>query len=148
MQQQLSFDLPDLDGKKTKAKIEDIFDKYRIFKMLDFEEREATTTQSYSDMPTGKGTVSDQTANIAIYNVDEPESRRAFMERVERAVKRLHPQERLLIEERYMKEDYVFDFVVFNQKFNPAISREKYKKLREAAFYKLALAFRLDVKKE
>ncbi|TYP67411.1 hypothetical protein BCM02_12429 [Paenibacillus methanolicus] len=47
-----------------------------------------------------------------------------------------------------MKEDYVFDYVVFNQKFDPPISESKYYKIKWRAFYKLALILNIQVVKE
>lgn len=149
MQMQLGFELPELDRKKTQAAVEAALDKYRIFKMVTFEEREAGTTAGYSERFHGPTNVtSDQTAQIAIYNVDTPAMRLAYCEKIERAVARLAQREKLLITERYMKEDYVFDYVVFNQIFDPPISESKYYKLKWRAFYKLALILNIQVVKE
>lgn len=145
---QLNFELPELDRRRTQQAVESALEKYRIFKTITFDEREANTTAGYSDMPRSyTGTTTDQTASIAIHNVDVPAQRRAYCERIERAVRRLHPKERLLIEERYMKEDYVYDFAVYNQKFNPPISKGTYIKIRWKAFYKLALTLDIAVEK-
>lgn len=147
--EQMSFELPELDRKKTQDAVEAALEKYRLFKTITFEEREASITASYSERfhgPTNQ--TSDQTANIAIYNVDTQAARRAYCERIERAVRRLHPKERLLIEERYMKSAYVYDYVVYNQIFNPAISAGTYAKLRRNAFYQLALMLNIAVEKK
>jgi hypothetical protein len=39
--------LPELDRKKTQEAVEDALEKYRIFKFISFEKREATITASY-----------------------------------------------------------------------------------------------------
>ncbi|WP_369994053.1 ArpU family phage packaging/lysis transcriptional regulator [Paenibacillus sp. RC84] len=148
----MSFELPELDRKATKAAVEDAFEKYRIYKFIFFEEREASITAGYTERFHGPTNVtSDQTASIAIYNTDEPERRRKYCERLERAVRRLHPKERLLIEERYMKEDfegdYIKDYQVYSFKFNPPISKETYTKIRWKAFYKLSLILNIAVLK-
>ncbi|GBF73134.1 transcriptional regulator [Paenibacillus sp. 598K] len=136
---QMEFELPELDKKRTQVVVEAVLEKYRMFKTITLEEREASTTASYSDMPRSyTGTTSDQTANIAIHNVDGAAVRREYCNKIDRAVKRLHPKERLLIEERYMKDDYVFDWMVYQQIFNPAISKDTYIKIRWKAFYRLA----------
>lgn len=142
-------DLPELDGKKTKEAVESALEKYRIFKTTDPEEREASLTASWSDMPKGDtGTTSDQTGDIATFNVDIKKQRRDYCKKLENVVNRLHPMERLLIEERYMKEPYVFDYQVYAFIFNPPISQGKYKKLRRNAIYKIALALDIAVEKE
>jgi ArpU family phage transcriptional regulator len=146
----LSFELPELDRKATQAKVEEHLDRYRIFKYLTLEEREASITASSTERfhgPTNQ--TSDQTASIAIYNVDEQLKRKHFCERVEWAVKRLPKMERFLIEERYMSEDaeYLTDYNVYYHKFQPTISEKTYSKIRWKAFYKLALNLDIAVAK-
>ncbi|WP_245240480.1 MULTISPECIES: hypothetical protein [Paenibacillus] len=83
-------------------------EKYRIYKYLSVEEREAGTTAAYSDIPRSSPTnvTSDQTANIAIYNVDSQAYREEYCKRVGRAVKRMPKMESFLIESRYMTKEY------------------------------------------
>ncbi len=138
----LDFELPELDRKATQAAVERELEKYRIFKHLTFEEKEAATTSHINDIGGGKGNLtSDQTGSVAIYNVDEKSVRRKYCERIERAVKRLPPMERFLIETRYMADDaeYLTDMKVYCFKFQPPISPPTYDKIRWKAFYKLAL---------
>ncbi|MCA0754852.1 transcriptional regulator [Paenibacillus sp. N4] len=144
----MGFELPELDRKRTQAAVEAALEKYRIFKTITFEEREASTTAGYNERFHGPtNTTSDQTASIAIHNVDVPAARRVYCTKIERAVARLHPKERLLIEERYMKDDYVYDWTVYQQIFNPPISAGTYTKIRWKAFYKLALALDIAIEK-
>lgn len=141
-------DLPELDGKRTKEAVEAALEKYRIFMTTDVEEREASTTSSLSNTPRGNtGTTSDQTGDIATYNIDIKKQRQDYCRRVDRVVNRLHPMEKLLIEERYMKSPYVFDYQVYTFKFKPPISPGKYKKLRRNAIYQIALALDIAVEK-
>ncbi|MCY9765030.1 transcriptional regulator [Paenibacillus alvei] len=148
---QLSFELPELDRKKTQTAVEDALEKYRIFKYVSFEEREASITASYSDMPRSNTNVtSDQTADIAIYNTDMQEARKTYCDRIERAVRRLPRMERFLIEERYMSDDaeYITDYNVYCFKFQPPIGKDTYAKIRWKAFYKLALSLNIQVVQE
>lgn len=132
--------LNDLDGGKTQEKIDLVFTKYRYYKSITFEEREASTTASYSDIPRSyTGTTSDQTANIAIYNVDEPEARQNYIDRIEKAVRKLPFRLRNLIEKRYMQEDDETDFNVYTNILE--ISRTKYTNMRFEAFYRIVILF-------
>lgn len=143
------FQLPELDRKKTQAAVEAALEKYRIFRTITFEEREAGITAGYNERFHGPTNVtSDQTAQIAVHNADVPAMRKTYCERIERIVKRLHPKERLLIEARYMKEAYVYDYAVHNHIFNPPISRCTYDKIRRNAFYQISLALDIAVEKE
>ncbi|SMF88045.1 phage transcriptional regulator, ArpU family [Paenibacillus uliginis N3/975] len=142
--------LPEIDRKKTQAAVEAAFEKYRIYKYLTFEEREASITASYEDRPSGPTNVtSDQTASIAIYNVDSSKHRNDYCDRIERLVKRLPRMEKFLIEERYMttEHDYITDQKVYSFSFQPPISEKTYSKIRWRAFYKLALNMNLVVEK-
>ncbi|WP_211745372.1 ArpU family phage packaging/lysis transcriptional regulator [Paenibacillus sp. Marseille-Q4541] len=143
--------LPEIDREQTQANVEAALAKYRIYKYLSFEEREASITAGYDDSPRSSPTnvTTDQTARIAIFNVDTNAFRKDYCDRVERSVKRMPAQERLLIEERYMtnEHDYITDQNVYNHKFKPPISAGTYAKIRWKAFYKLALNMNLIVEK-
>lgn len=146
----MSFELPELDRKATQKAVERELEKYRIFKYLTFEEKEPSVTSSYTERfhgPTNEKV--DQTAQVAISNVDELEKRRKFCERIEKAVKRLPRMERFLIEERYMSKDaeYLTDYNIYSFKFQPPISEKTYSKIRWRAFYKLALSLNIAVLK-
>ncbi|MDT0163835.1 ArpU family phage packaging/lysis transcriptional regulator [Bacillus sp. AG4(2022)] len=148
--QNQSFTLPELDRKATQTAIEAELEKYRLYKYLAFEEKEASITASSEVRfhgPTNE--TSDQTGNIAIYNADQQKYRKAFCERMERAVRYLPKMERFLIEERYMSDDseYITDYNVYNFKFQPPISHVKYAKIRWKAFYRLALNLNIVVTK-
>lgn len=146
----MSFELPELDRKATQRKVEEHLEKYRLFKYLTFDEREASITASPEVRyhgPTNE--IGDQTGSIAIYNADEQLYRKRFCERTEKAVQRLPKMERFLIEERYMSEDseYLTDYNVYCFKFQPPISAMTYAKIRWKAFYRLALNLNIAVTK-
>ncbi|MGG4219605.1 ArpU family phage packaging/lysis transcriptional regulator [Paenibacillus jamilae] len=89
--------LPGIDQERTQSEVEAAFEKYRLYKFLTFEEREAKTTAIWSDSPRSfTGTTTDQTASIAIHNVDTPAARREYCERIERIVRRLPRMEKFL----------------------------------------------------
>lgn len=146
----MDFELPELDRKATKEKVEEHLQKYRIAKYLTTEEREASITSSSEPRyhgPTNQ--TSDQTGNIAVYNADEEVKRKQFCQRTERAVKHLPPMERFLIETRYMSADseYISDLTVYFHRFQPQITSKTYDKIRWKAFYKLALNLNIAVTK-
>ncbi|GIO95043.1 ArpU family transcriptional regulator [Paenibacillus lautus] len=133
--------LPELDRRKTQNAVEAIFEKYRIYKTITFEVRETSVTASYTERFHGPTNVtSDQTASVAIYNVDMPAARKQYCEIIESIVERLGDREQTLIRERYMKQDDVFDYKVYNHILEPPVSKDTYTKIRTRAFYKLALA--------
>ncbi|KON69922.1 transcriptional regulator [Peribacillus butanolivorans] len=144
----MSFELPELDRKETQKALEETLKKYRLYKYLLYEEREASVTSSPEVRyhgPTNQ--TGDQTGSIAIYNTDQQTYRKNFCKRLECAVSRLPKLERFLIEERYMQEesDYLTDYNVYCFKFQPAISEKTYSKIRWKAFYKVALNLNIAV---
>jgi ArpU family phage transcriptional regulator len=143
------FDLPELDKRKTKDAVEDALNKYRVYKYLDFEERETSTTASWKEAVVSSSGTTDQTANAAIYNADAKKMRKDYCTKVERAVKRLPHLERFLIEKRYMdhEADYMTDLKMYTTVFQPPIGQKFYYKLQWKAFYKIALALDLNVTK-
>lgn len=146
----MSFELPELDRKKTQQAVEKALADYRMFKywILD-DDVEPSIIANYEVSEGGRSNkISDQTSSIAIHNADQAEKRRKYCERIERAVARLPRMERRLIEERYMTRDseYITDLHVYN--FILEISPATYAKIRWKAFYRLALNLNLAVIKK
>lgn len=145
---QLSFELPELDRKKTQRAVEEALEKYRICKYLTHDDREASLTAGYTERFHGPtNTTSDQTAQIAVHNVDKQKARKDYCERIERAVSRLDRMERFLVERRYMSPDsqYITDQKVYSFEFQPPISQPVYAKYRWNGFYKLALHLKIAI---
>lgn len=131
----------------VKLKVEEALEKYRMCKYLAFEERQASITASYEAREHGPTNVtSDQTAQTAIYNVDTQAYRKAYCERIERAVRRLPGPERQIIELRYMTTDtdYITDQHVYDFKLEPPMSAPTYIRIRDLAMYKIYLIMGLD----
>lgn len=67
-------------------------------------------------------------------------ARQAYCDTIDFVVSRLSEKERVLVCERYLKDDDVFDYKVYNHVFDPPVSKDTYTKIRTRAFYKMALA--------
>ncbi|WP_019908278.1 ArpU family phage packaging/lysis transcriptional regulator [Paenibacillus sp. HW567] len=133
--------LPDLDRRRTQVAIESLLEKYRIFKTVTFEAKEAGITYSYTERFHGPtNSITDQTAAIATHNVDVPAARRAYCATLDSVVDRLNKREQQLVQERYMRRDEIYDYTVYNHVFDPPVSKDTYVKIRSKAFYKMALA--------
>lgn len=133
--------LPELDRRRTQITIENMLEKYRIFKTVTFEAKEASITYSYTERFHGAtNTVSDQTAALAAHNVDVPAARRAYCAAIDSVVERLTQKEQQLVRERYMRREESYDYTIYNHVFDPPVSKDTYVKIRSKAFYKMALA--------
>ncbi|NOJ72458.1 hypothetical protein [Paenibacillus alvei] len=100
-----------MTSREAKAIIEQIFDKYRKFKVV----RVAT-------------------------NENTPEMN--FLHLVESIVDQLEPDEKRVVQERYMKQKRITDMHVYTFQFDPPISAVTYTKIRKAAFDKLLYTFK------
>lgn len=149
---QMSFDLPDIrkpvyDKELTTQSIEDVFERYRYFKTVEFEEIEAKITNSYEERFHGPtGITSDSTAKIAIKNVDEPEMRHLFIAKVDRCVNRLPEIQKKIIKLKYMQDEEVYDYQVYQIELG--IAEGTFSKFRWKAFEKLAGMLKVGVLKE
>ncbi|WP_083205112.1 ArpU family phage packaging/lysis transcriptional regulator [Bacillus sp. FJAT-27264] len=133
--------LPELDRRRTQITIESMLEKYRIFKTVTFEVKEAISTYCYTGHfhgPTNATT--DQTTALATHNVDVPAARRAYCAAIDTVVERLDTREQQLVRERYMRRDEMYDYTIYNHVFDPPVSKDTYVKIRSKAFYKMALA--------
>lgn len=112
---QLTF-LPEIDEKATKQAVEQMLEKYRIYKLQVSLNRQPTITADYSFMPRSyTGTTSDSTANAAIANSDYESERIQFLNRVHNAINRLTPRERAIIVQVYLADEPKYDYEVYNE---------------------------------
>lgn len=135
-----------LDEKETWRRVEERLESARLYKRFGFIRREAKVTAVYSDMPRSNTNVtSDQTADIAMHNVDREEEIQREYEQTMRAVGRLARRQRLIIEKRYLEDEYVTDVSVYTDLY---MSERSFYYAKSKAIYRLAFALRLEAFEE
>ncbi|WP_036746548.1 ArpU family phage packaging/lysis transcriptional regulator [Paenibacillus sp. UNC451MF] len=141
---QLKITFPmEIDREATRQAVEERLESARIYKQLGFIRRETKTTASYELREGGTTNIISKAAeNAAIYNVDTEARLQQKQEQVEMAVSKLNRTERQIIEKRFMEDDEIFDYHVFNDLH---MSERKYYRMKSSAIYKLAFALRLEV---
>jgi ArpU family phage transcriptional regulator len=82
---------------------------------------------------------------MAISNADYERERSEYIKRVAMAVNRLGYWERAILIRRYMTEDDVYDYEIYN---DFGMSERKYYRIKSRAFYKLAFALKIEVYKK
>ncbi|QJD83540.1 ArpU family phage packaging/lysis transcriptional regulator [Cohnella herbarum] len=82
------------------------------------------------------GLTSDSTASIAIRNVDEPEMRHMFIDKVDRCVNRLPELQKKIIKLKYMQDEEIYDYQVYQIELG--IAEGTFTKFKWKAFEKLA----------
>jgi ArpU family phage transcriptional regulator len=142
---QLTFKLPEIDREKTKVAVESALEKYRFYLLTVPEERLPKVTASYSLVPpsTNNEYVSS-TERAVVEKVDFEKERDKYLERIVRGVNRLSKLEREIIYKRYLEEEEIFDYEIYNE---IGMSERRYYRLKARIFYKLAFILRIEVYK-
>lgn len=141
---QMSFVLPEIDRKATQEAVEGAIEKYRFYLMSVPEEKLPQVTPKYTlELPVFSNQFHSTTEQIAIERVDEERKRQSYVEFFRKAVNRLSPRERQALILRYLGEEELFDYEVYNQL---GMSESYYhQKFKPRIFYKLAFALKVEV---
>ncbi|SCM88436.1 ArpU family phage packaging/lysis transcriptional regulator [Bacillus mycoides] len=142
---QLTF-LPKIDRKATQARLEKILEDVRIYKQFGMIRNEMNVTASCEVRyhgPTnivGKPAEDVALANLELSKREERLKRLSFQ--VDKALSRFGKIQRDIIVKRYLEDEEVFDYMVYNE---IGMSERTYRRNKSNAFYKLAFALRLEV---
>jgi ArpU family phage transcriptional regulator len=147
MEKQLEFMLPEIDRDATKKAVEAALERYRLFLLTLRLDQLPRVTQQYSlDVPpSNTNKFHSSTEEMAIRNADYERERSEYIKRITLAVNRLSYWERAIIIRRYMTEDDVYDYEIYN---DLGMSERKYYRIKSRAFYKLAFALKIEVYKK
>lgn len=139
-------DLDAIDRRATKERVETELEKYRIMLLTQHLDKLPKVTQNFSlELPTYTNKFHSSTEDTAIENADYEKERHDFIRKISLAVNRLGYKERSILIRRYMTEDSIFDYEVY-QELN--MSERTYHRYKSKAFYRLAFALRLEVYEE
>ncbi|CDO03117.1 phage transcriptional regulator, ArpU family [Oceanobacillus picturae] len=140
---QLAFNLPKIDREETRNVVEKALEDYRMYLLMDPEDNEPIVTAAFKLVPSGPSNqFHSSTEDAAIRKIDQENKRKAYVSKIQKAVNRLAFQERSIIINRYLKDEEVFDYEVYNEL---GYSERKYYRLKARAFYKLAFILRIEV---
>jgi len=141
---QLKISFPwEIDREATRQAVEERLESARIYKQIGFVRREMKNTSSPEPRYHGPtNAISKPAEDVAVWNVDTEAWMQQQQEQVERAIARLGRTERQIIEMRYLEDDEVYDYNVYNE---IGMGSTKYYEVKSRALYKLAFALRLEV---
>ncbi|MDM5155864.1 ArpU family phage packaging/lysis transcriptional regulator [Bacillus sp. DX1.1] len=145
MTKQLSF-LPKIDRAATQERLEGVLESVRIYRQFGMIRKEMKVTPSYEIREHGPThAVGKPLEDVALANVQQSK-REEWLEkmsfRIDQAVSRLSKNQRDIIVKRYLEDEEVFDYMVYNK---IGMSERTYRRNKSRAFYKLAFALRLEV---
>ncbi len=139
------FKLPEIDREETKKAVEAAFEKYRFYLLTIPEERLPKLTATYSLVPpTITNEFHSTTEDFAIKAVDYERERKEYIEWIMKAVNRLAPKEREIIIKRYLHEEELYDYEIYNEM---GLSERRYYRQKARIFYKLAFLLKIEVYK-
>jgi ArpU family phage transcriptional regulator len=143
---QISFQLPEIDRDATKKRVEAALEKYRFYLLTVPEERLPKVTATYSLVPPAHSNAFHSSTETAVIDkVDFEQERDEYMKWIRRGVNRLSQRERELIIKRYLSDEEMYDYELYNEM---GMSESKYYRLKARTFYKLAFILRIEVYKE
>lgn len=145
MSKQITFILPEIDREKTKAAVEAAFEKYRFYLLQLPDEQLPKVTATYSLVPPANSNQFHSSTEAAVINrVDFERERNEYIEKVRKAVNRLGFKEREIIIKRYLEEEEVYDYEIYNE---IGLSERRYYRQKARIFYKLAFLLKVEVYK-
>ena len=144
MSKQLIFALPELDRDKTRDAVEAALEKYRILLLSIPVEKIPKITANYTfDVPPSfTNEFHSPTEDAAIDKVDLEKEREKYINWVRKAINRLNFKEREMIIKRYLSDEEMFDYELYNEM---GMSERKFYRFKARAFYKLAFALKIEV---
>jgi len=123
--------------------VECALEKYRIMLLTQQLNQLPRVTQSFTLIPpSNTNQFHSTTESTAIANASYEKERADYIRKITFAVNRLGYKERSIIIKRYMTEEEVYDYEVYNE-LN--MSERTYHRYKSKAFYKLAFALGLEV---
>ncbi|WP_308418964.1 ArpU family phage packaging/lysis transcriptional regulator [Virgibacillus oceani] len=142
----MAFKLPEIDRDATRAAVESALETYQMYLLMDLEELQPKITSSFNLVPVvPNNQFHSTTEDIAIKKMDQEKKRKEYVKKIQKAVNRLGYQERSIIINRYLKNDDVYDYEVYN---DLGFSERKYYRIKARAFYKLAFILRIEIYKQ
>lgn len=129
---------PVIDKKATRKRVESILDNYRLYLLQVPDDMLPKITAGFSIVPpSATNAFHSSTESTALKRIEWEQKRNAFLEKVQRAVNRLPYNERQIIIKRYMQQEPVFDYQVYNE---IGMSERSYTRLKGKTFLDLAYA--------
>lgn len=140
---QLAFNLPKINREETRNVVEKALEDYKMYLLMDPEDNEPTVTAAFKLVPSAPSNqFHSSTEDAAVRKLDQERKRKAYLTKIQKAVNRLAVEERSIIINRYLQNEEVFDYEVYNEL---GYSERKYYRIKSRAFYKLAFILRIEI---
>ncbi|CAG9614907.1 hypothetical protein BACCIP111899_04140 [Bacillus rhizoplanae] len=142
---QLTF-LPEINRKVTQDRLEAILENVRIYRQFGMIRNEMKVTAScevrYHDPTNVIGKPAEDVALANVVLSEREEKLQCLSFQIDKVLSRFSKNQREIIVKRYLEDEDVFDYMVYNE---IGMSERTYRRNKVNAFYKLAFALRLEV---
>jgi ArpU family phage transcriptional regulator len=136
------FMLPEIDRERTKASVESALEMYRFYLLTVPENQLPKVTSTYSLIPPASSNqFHSSTEQVVISRVDQELAKKKHIEWVLRGVNRLNRMEREIIYKRYLEDEEIFDYELYNEL---GMSERRYYRIKAKILYKLAFILRVE----
>ncbi|MES9701175.1 ArpU family phage packaging/lysis transcriptional regulator [Bacillus sp. JJ927] len=137
---QLTF-LPKIDRKATQVRLEEILENVHIYRQFGMIRNEMKVTASGEVRYHGPTNIIGKPAEDVAMSEREVKLQRLSFQ-IDKALSRFSKTQRDIIVKRYLEDEEVFDYMVYNE---IGMSERTYRRNKSNAFYKLAFALRLEI---
>jgi ArpU family phage transcriptional regulator len=145
MSRRFTENVPKINEKATKKAVEEALDEYRDYLITLPSNLMPKVTASYSIIPPSfTNEFHSSTENAALERIQFLEERNAYFKWINEAVDTLKEDERLIIYNRYMKQDVGYDPDIWAEL---GIGRTKYYIVKGQALLRLGFALQIEVYK-
>ncbi|RAW13712.1 ArpU family phage packaging/lysis transcriptional regulator [Paenibacillus taichungensis] len=143
---QLTFNILPINERATRRAVEEYLETVRQYRQIGFTRREAAITQAYVYREhQSTNSISKQTENIAIYNVDREAELIRMDEALEIVMNRLSSSQREVIQRSYLDNEGEFDYISCGEM---GVSESTFRRIKLEAVNILATALGLEVSKD
>lgn len=142
----IPFNLPEIDRTGTRKAVESSLERYQMYLLMDPEDNEPNITSELKLVPVAPSNqFHSSTEDAALRKIDQEIKKAEYIKKIQKAVNRLSYSERAVMINRYLIEDEVYDYEIYNKL---GFSETKYYRIKARAFYKLAFILRIEVYEE
>nr|WP_060597076.1 ArpU family phage packaging/lysis transcriptional regulator [Bacillus pumilus] len=143
---QMILGIPQIDGEKTKEKMDRMLEKYKMLRLQTPENFLPKITTTYTITPASfSNQFHSSTEEAALKKMDWEIEREKYMKRIERGINRLTQKERRILVMLYMQDEEMYDYEIYAEL---GLSQRNYYRVKNKAYYRLAFALREEVYKQ
>lgn len=143
MTMQMMMDVPKIDVKKTREKVESLLEQYRMFLVTMPKDILPKLTAGYSIVPPNfSNQFRSSTEDVAIERIEWEEKRNSFIQMILDAVEQLKHDEKFIIFKSFLDDNVGYDCEIWDELH---IGKTKYYRIKSEALLRLGFILKVEV---